>query len=104
MTFEEKLREFFKTHDPGRMRFAAKIAKRFQGKSTDVMAGLATIYNSGGPGSQIAKLENKSKNAFGDFPPSFDENEEQPKNDNTDDAPIIEDTDFSDGGIDDLDD
>ncbi|MBT5403656.1 MAG: hypothetical protein HOH13_01305 [Crocinitomicaceae bacterium] len=104
MTFEEKLREFFKTHDPSRLRFAAKIAKRFQGKSTDVMAGLATIYNSGGPGSQIAKLENKPKNAFGDFPASFDANEEKPQNDNTDDAPITENTDFSDSGIDDLDD
>ena len=104
MTFEEKLREFFKTHDPSRLRFAAKIAKRFQGKSTDVMAGLATIYNSGGPGSQIAKLENKPKNAFGDFPASMDANEEKPKNDNTDDAPITENNDFSDGGIDDLDD
>ena len=103
MTFEEKLREFFKTHDPGRMRFAAKIAKRFQGKSTDVLAGLTTIYTSGGPGSQIAKSDSKSKNAFGGFPASFPD-DDAAADVEADDAPIAENPKITESDIDDLDD
>ncbi len=71
MTFEEKLRAFFKEHDPGRLRYARKIANKYQSKATDVMSELVKIYAAGGPGSHTAKLEAKRNSAFQNFPDTF---------------------------------
>ena len=71
MTFEEKLRAFFKEHDPGRLRYARKIANKYQSKATDVMSELTKIYAAGGPGSHTAKLEARRSSGFQDFPDTF---------------------------------
>ncbi|MFN3918135.1 MAG: hypothetical protein ACK4K0_10370 [Flavobacteriales bacterium] len=47
-SFEKQLREFFMKHDPGRLRLAAKIAKKFNGNRKDVLNHLEKIYKSGG--------------------------------------------------------
>lgn len=107
MTFEDKLREFFKKHDPGRLRFARKIANKYQPKAKDVLAELAKIYAGGGPGTYAAKMEAKRNAAFQNFPTNFDEISEGADDEIEDDTVVTEVEKSSNGDtgmIDDLDD
>ena len=107
MTFEDKLREFFKKHDPGRLRFARKIANKYQHKATDVLSELAKIYAGGGPGSHAAKMEARRNSAFQNFPDTFDEIDVSVNDKEENDTAVTEvekSSDSDPGMIDDLDD
>jgi hypothetical protein len=47
-SFEKQLREFFMKHDPGRLRLAAQIAKKFNNNRKDVLNHLEKVYKNGG--------------------------------------------------------
>ena len=51
MTFYDKLKEFFKTHDPSRLYMANKIARKFRlgTEQKVVLNRLKIIYDNGGP-------------------------------------------------------
>ena len=51
MTFYDKLKEFFKTHDPSRLYMANKIARKFRlgTEQKVVLNRLKVIYENGGP-------------------------------------------------------
>ena len=48
MTFEDKLRAFFKKHDPGREYLAPRLARKFMKNKDVVMVHLAKRYAQGG--------------------------------------------------------
>lgn len=48
MTLEKKLRAFFMKNDPGRVRLAKKMAKKFRGKDKAILAHLNKVYATGG--------------------------------------------------------
>ncbi len=107
MTFEEKLRAFFKEHDPGRLRYARKIANKYQSKATDVMSELVKIYAAGGPGSHTAKLEARRNAGFENFSDAFSDDSGNEQVNEVSETPVNEvdgNTEDTSGMIDDLDD
>lgn len=60
MNFETELCNFFKVHDPGRIRLSRRIASTFRNNRNEVMHHLKKIYGPGGVESLAAKVKNKN--------------------------------------------
>ena len=55
MSYQNRLKEFFKQNDPDRLYLAKKIARSFRDDEDAVMKRLEEIYGSGGPSKLVYK-------------------------------------------------
>ena len=96
MTFYDKLKEFFKTHDPSRLYMANKIARKFRlgTEQKVVLNRLKVIYDNGGPSeivlgppainatsieSEVAEVNNETHEELGSVEIEIDIDGEAPE-------------------------
>ena len=76
MSYQKRLKDFFKKNDPDRLYLAKQIARNFRQDEDAVFKRLEEIYQKGGPSKLVYKKINKSIEASKPVRPSAIDNED----------------------------